>query len=77
LGCNFQFFTAAVELDLFTLLSGSPGLTREELAERLKLENQPTRILLLGCGRSVCSERRVIATSTQQVRNGSFRRRTR
>ena len=46
----FQFLASAVELDLFTLLSASPGLTREELAERLKLENQPTRILLLGCG---------------------------
>ena len=46
----FQFLASAVELDLFTLLSRSPGLTREELAERLKLENQPARILLLGCG---------------------------
>ena len=46
----FQFLAAAVEFDLFTLLSRSPGLTREELAERLKLENQPARILLLGCG---------------------------
>src|SRR3954468_1731170 len=46
----FQFLAAAVELDLFTLLSASPGLTREELAERMKLENQPARILLLGCG---------------------------
>jgi ubiquinone/menaquinone biosynthesis C-methylase UbiE len=46
----FQFLAAAVELDLFTLLSRSPGLTREELAGSLKLENHPTRILLLGCG---------------------------
>ena len=46
----FQFLASAVELDLFTVLSASPGLTREELAERLKLENQPARILLLGCG---------------------------
>lgn len=46
----FQFLAAAVELDLFTLLSRSPGLTRAEIAERLELENQPARILLLGCG---------------------------
>jgi ubiquinone/menaquinone biosynthesis C-methylase UbiE len=46
----FQFLAAAVELDLFTLLSASPGLTREELADRMKIENQPARILLLGCG---------------------------
>ncbi|OBA95386.1 hypothetical protein A5662_01625 [Mycobacteriaceae bacterium 1482268.1] len=46
----FQFLAAAVELDLFTVLSGSPGLTRAEIAERLRLENQPARILLLGCG---------------------------
>ncbi|OBG14139.1 hypothetical protein A5765_11445 [Mycolicibacterium celeriflavum] len=46
----FQFLASAVELDLFTLLSRSPGLTREELAEHLKIENQPARILLLGCG---------------------------
>jgi len=46
----FQFLASAVELDLFTMLSNSPGLTRDELAERLKLESQPTRILLLGCG---------------------------
>ena len=46
----FQFLASAVELDLFTLLSASPGLTREEIAERLELENQPARILLLGCG---------------------------
>ncbi|BBY43572.1 methyltransferase [Mycolicibacterium celeriflavum] len=45
----FQFLASAVELDLFTLLSRSPGLTRDEVAEHLKLENQPARILLLGC----------------------------
>ncbi|KUH93940.1 methyltransferase [Mycobacterium sp. IS-3022] len=45
----FQFLASAVELDLFTVLSRSPGLTRDELAEQLKLENQPARILLLGC----------------------------
>jgi ubiquinone/menaquinone biosynthesis C-methylase UbiE len=46
----FQFLASAVELDLFTVLSRSPGLTREEVAEHLKLEIQPARILLLGCG---------------------------
>ncbi|MFI5507925.1 methyltransferase [Mycobacterium sp. NPDC051804] len=46
----FQFLASAVELDLFTLLSRWPGLTREEVAEHLKLEIQPARILLLGCG---------------------------
>lgn len=45
----FQFLAAAVDLDLFTLLSNSQGLTRDEVAERLHIENQPARILLLGC----------------------------
>jgi ubiquinone/menaquinone biosynthesis C-methylase UbiE len=46
----FQYLAAAIELDLFTLLSREPGLTRQGIASRLDLQENPTRILLLGCG---------------------------
>ncbi len=45
----FQTLSAAVELDLFTLLDEHPGLTCGEIASRLKVEEKPVRILLLGC----------------------------
>jgi precorrin-6B methylase 2 len=45
----FQTLSAAVELDLFTILSGNPGLTSGEIASRLSLAEKPARILLLGC----------------------------
>jgi hypothetical protein len=47
---KFQFLSAAVELDLFTLLSREPGLTRDQIASRLGLQENPIRLLLMGCG---------------------------
>jgi hypothetical protein len=44
----FQTLRAAARLDLFTLLSREGSLTRSQIAERLHLAEQPTRILLLG-----------------------------
>ncbi|GHD19638.1 Demethylspheroidene O-methyltransferase [Streptomyces violarus] len=46
---RFQFLSAAFRAGLFTVLASSPGLTRSEIAKRLEMEEQPTRILLLGC----------------------------
>ncbi len=45
----FQTLSAAVELDLFTLLAQHPGMTCGQIADRLKLQEKPVRILLLGC----------------------------
>lgn len=45
---RFQYLAAACEFGLFELLGRDPGLTREEIATRLGVENQPARILLLG-----------------------------
>ena len=45
----FQTVSAAVQLDLFTLLARRGPLTRPQLAEALHLEEKPLRILLLGC----------------------------
>jgi ubiquinone/menaquinone biosynthesis C-methylase UbiE len=44
----FQFVRAGCELGLFELLEGSPGLTREQLGEALKLQDRALDILLLG-----------------------------
>src|SRR5579872_4709344 len=51
IGCGhtaFQLLWAGAELDLYTLLSRRAELTREEIAAELKLDLQPTRILLHG-----------------------------
>lgn len=45
----FQTLRSAVKLDLFSLLSKHRRLTRSQIAEHLGIEEQPTRILLLGC----------------------------
>lgn len=45
----FQTLSAAVELDLFSLLARQRRMTRSEIAECLGLEEKPARILLLGC----------------------------
>jgi ubiquinone/menaquinone biosynthesis C-methylase UbiE len=45
----FQTLSAAVELRLFDLLHDHGELTRRDIARLLELEDQPTRILLLGC----------------------------
>jgi len=44
----FQTLHAAVKLDLFTLLDREPGLILQEIAQRLRIQEQPARILLLG-----------------------------
>lgn len=45
----FETLSAAVELDLFTLLSERPRMSASQIASRLKVEPKPARILLLGC----------------------------
>jgi ubiquinone/menaquinone biosynthesis C-methylase UbiE len=45
----FQTLSAAIELDLFSLLEAHERLTLEEIATALECESHPTRILLLGC----------------------------
>ena len=44
----FQTLSAAVELDLFTLLSKNRRMTLAEIASQLNLATKPVRILLLG-----------------------------
>lgn len=44
----FQSLAAAVELDLFTLLDREGPQTLQDLARRLKLQDQPCRVLLQG-----------------------------
>ena len=44
----FQTLNAACRFDLFTLLANEPGLTRQEIAHRLGIDEQPARIMLLG-----------------------------
>lgn len=49
----FQTLSAAVQLDLFTLLGRRGALTRGQISQELKIADQPARILLLGlvtCG---------------------------
>ncbi|ANS67669.1 O-methyltransferase [Streptomyces lincolnensis] len=46
---RFQYLSAACQFGLFELLGREPGLTRAEIAVRLEIEEQPARILLLGC----------------------------
>ncbi|MCG6966163.1 MAG: acetylserotonin O-methyltransferase [Chromatiaceae bacterium] len=45
----FETLSAAVEFDLFSLLSEKPGLTATQIADHLQIDHKPTRILLLGC----------------------------
>lgn len=44
----FQTLRTAVQLDLFTLLANEGPLTRQEIARRLGIADQPTRIVVLG-----------------------------
>lgn len=46
---HFQFLSAAFRFGLFSILEKDPGLTVKDIAVRLGLKEQPTRILLLGC----------------------------
>jgi precorrin-6B methylase 2 len=45
----FQTLSAAVRLDLFTVLSKHGSMTLEEIAQRLGIAEKSARILLLGC----------------------------
>ncbi len=45
----FQTLSAAVQLDLFTLMARHKRLTLAQVASLLKIEDKPARILLLGC----------------------------
>nr|RNJ65939.1 MAG: methyltransferase [Leptolyngbya sp. IPPAS B-1204] len=45
----FQTIRTACQLDLFGLLTRKPGLTQQQIAQALKLEENPTKVLLLGC----------------------------
>jgi ubiquinone/menaquinone biosynthesis C-methylase UbiE len=45
----FQTLRTAVKLGLFSLLAKEGRLTRRQIAERLGIEEQPARIVLLGC----------------------------
>src|SRR5688572_15714969 len=45
----FQTLSAAVQLDLFDVLSRKPRQTRAQIAKALGIEEKPARILLLGC----------------------------
>ena len=44
----FQTLRTAVQLDLFTLLAKEGPLTRQEIAKRLGIAEQPARIVILG-----------------------------
>jgi SAM-dependent methyltransferase len=46
---QFAFLASAVRFDLFNALASEPGLTREGVAKLLQIEDQPAKILLLGC----------------------------
>jgi ubiquinone/menaquinone biosynthesis C-methylase UbiE len=46
---RFQYLSAAFELGLFRVLHDDPGSTRTDIARRLGLDEQPARVLLLGC----------------------------
>ncbi|MCC8244953.1 acetylserotonin O-methyltransferase [Saccharothrix luteola] len=46
---RFQYLSAAYQLGLFALLASRPGATRADIGRQLGLEDQPTRILMLGC----------------------------
>jgi L-tyrosine C(3)-methyltransferase len=44
----FQLLWAGVQLGVFDLLSKTPNLTRDEIAEQIGLKSQPARILMTG-----------------------------
>lgn len=45
----FQTIRTACQLDLFGLLAQNPGMTQKQIADTLKLKENPTKVLLLGC----------------------------
>jgi L-tyrosine C(3)-methyltransferase len=44
----FQLLWAASELGVFSLLSDSPGMSKQEIGQKICLESRPLRILLTG-----------------------------
>lgn len=51
IGCGhtaFQLLWAGVQLGVFDVLSKEPGLTRDEIAQRIGIQSQPARILMTG-----------------------------
>jgi ubiquinone/menaquinone biosynthesis C-methylase UbiE len=46
---RLQFLVAACQVGLFAALENEPGLTVKDVAQRVGLQEQPTRILILGC----------------------------
>ncbi|MFD9905396.1 methyltransferase [Streptomyces sp. NPDC059063] len=46
---RFQYLVAACRAGLFVALENEPGLCVKDIAQRLNLEEQPARILVLGC----------------------------
>ncbi|MGH3439848.1 MAG: methyltransferase family protein, partial [Sciscionella sp.] len=45
----FKTLATAYELQLFARLSGTPGMTFQEFAERWEIDERPARMLLTGC----------------------------
>src|SRR5262245_30907793 len=45
----FQTLSAAIQLELFDLLSRKPRVNRAQIAKSLGIDEKPVRILLLGC----------------------------
>lgn len=62
----FQYLNAGCELGVFELLSGSPGLTKREIADRLNLQAQPTRCLMFGL-----TALKLVVKSGETYRNSS------
>jgi hypothetical protein len=54
----FQTLRAAIDVDVFTLLARTPGLSLEGLARAAAVAEMPMRILLLGCTALGLIERR-------------------
>jgi hypothetical protein len=44
----FQLLWAGVQLGVFDVLAKEPGLTRDEIAQRIGIQSQPARILMTG-----------------------------
>lgn len=65
-GWAARVFAAAVELDLFGVMNRSDGLTREQAAIELKIENRPADLLLAACAAlGLLSKRGEVYTNTR------------
>ena len=47
--CAFKTLASAHEFDLFTRLSGTAGMTAQELSRELGIDGRPAEMLLTGC----------------------------